>query len=67
MSRLVITIRRPVPTVDDFHVVMTDGFVLNTTRFRNYFAALDAATVLQKELAPARLVDLVGGADANAS
>lgn len=67
MSGVVITVKRPAADLDDFHVETTDGFVRNTNRFRNYFAAMAAATVLQKELAPARLVDLVGGANADAS
>lgn len=67
MSSVVVTVRRPAVDVDDFHVEMTDGFVNRTSRFRNYFAAMAAAVALQKELSPARLVDLVGGADASPS
>lgn len=67
MSGIVITVKRPAADLDDFHVETTDGFVDRTTRFRNYFAAMAAATALQKELAPARLVDLVGGANVDGS
>jgi hypothetical protein len=67
MSCVVVTVRRQDASADDFQVEMADGFVSTKLRFRNYFAAMDAATKLQKDLAPARLVDLVGGADGPAS